>query len=485
MKERQKDRKLMVDNRFIKKLGMNAAILLSELLDKEQYSLQEWSITEDWFFFHQIEHIRLRTALGKGKILTARSKLISIWLLLERKWKNNNSYYKIDGEIYSKMAYPKSGEILEKEFIFEELTKEWFIFYSVGIAYEIGVEESIILSVLISKRNYFQKRWELVNWYFFNSNSEIEKSTWFKRLAQYRILWNLQEKNLIDIKIIHWNTRYYALNNEEIERLNNKNYADYFKRDDWNATGRESWNATGISEVLNNPFNTWEVQITTGGESWNTTGEDDTFTTGKKAQIQQVSNNNNNRLENTNTTPNKNKTTTTKKETLNNKNKVQQDLLACYFNLKEFHQEKKYNELCEKYSASEINTVIKRIPQECENPSGFIIWWLENGESIKTKQNQTQKVDTYEQQYPSWESLSIKKRKELYVSWKKDNEDLFESIETWIRENLIKSKDPYIYNSEGTEIVKAKLNSHVLFKTREYIYENVINDQMDLLKETE
>jgi hypothetical protein len=84
MTDKQRNRMLQVDNRFITTLGINPGILLSELLDKENHCIVQGLIDREGFFFHEKKHIYLRTALTRDKFDSARKILEKSKILITK-----------------------------------------------------------------------------------------------------------------------------------------------------------------------------------------------------------------------------------------------------------------------------------------------------------------------------------------------------------------------------------------------------------------
>jgi len=475
MTDKQKNKMLKVDNRLITTLGINPSILLSELIDKEQFCIEENQIDKEGYFFHEKNHIFKRTALKRNKFDTARSILEWIKILKTKIGAGKKLYFKIDDVEYSRFIFPKAQQILPRSTIHEELTKEWYFMYNLWLAHEIGINETIFLTDLISKRNYFSTRWELINGFFFNSISSVQKTTSLGRKQQDRCIKNLIEHNLIFTKLIDGNTRYFCLNDNKIDEFKWKNYVEFKNSESWKGTTSESWKGTGI-DLPDNPFWISESWFGTGSESWKQTAHESGKVTPLKVEKEQERKLESDNLESWNSTPNNNKTNTTNKQVLNNKNKEQQKLLACYFDISIPHERNKYNEICKKYSASRINEVLKNLPDKknlkWDSFSWFIIWALENNKFTifrpKEKTHEEIQNEYNKKLSDDKKSKETLEKKKFILEWKEKNTELHEELQEKFKQNII---------DEHWDIFEIKLRSAVSLKIKEYILENFYNNK--------
>lgn len=89
------------------------------------------------------------------------------------------------------------------------------------LAKEIGLEETVLFSELISKFNYFSSRGETKDGYFYNTIENIERDTTLTRYKQDRAIKKLKELNLIDTKVLgNPATRHFKiLDNDSLEKI--------------------------------------------------------------------------------------------------------------------------------------------------------------------------------------------------------------------------------------------------------------------------
>lgn len=439
MTVKQKNRMLKVDNRFITTLGINPAILLSELLDKEQFCIEEKNIDNEGYFYHEKNHIFKRTGLKRSKFDTARAILEEKKILKTKIGAGKKIFFKIDDAEYSRFIFPKSQSIIPRSTIHEELTKEGYFMYNIWLAHEIGINETIFLTDLISKRNYFETRWDLINGFFFNSISSVQKTTSLWRKQQDRCIKNLVESKLIHTKLIDWNTRYFCLNDTKIEECKQKNYIE-FEAESWKGTGSESWKRTGI-DLGENPFCEYESWKGTAPESRKETGSESWKETGQKAGLNQGWKLKSAKQESWNSTPNNNKTNTTKEKEINKYNK-QESMLVSYFNLNIPHEKKVFDNLCSKYSAARIREVIQRIKPSTKNPTWFIIEALEKNYftsslDLKNKIEEQKIIESNKQKQRNKESREINSRKQRIIEWKEKNPEAHKELQEKIEKEVL------------------------------------------------
>lgn len=207
---------LLLPKRFIQMFGINPAVLLMELIDKELYHYKHGSVLNDGYFYHSKEHVFDNTALPRGKFDTARRKLEEQNLIFTKLWKWKKLHFKINNEAINQIFYPKNQEMWDMELSLEPFMDESFIRYPIALAHSIWINETILIKDLLSKRNYFLKKWELRNWYFFNSVKNVQEDTTLTKKQQLKCVKNLTALELLSIQLDYDNTRYFCLNLEGI-----------------------------------------------------------------------------------------------------------------------------------------------------------------------------------------------------------------------------------------------------------------------------
>lgn len=212
---------IQIPKEFIQKLWINPAILLKELIDKEQFLLASQKI-EDWdFFFHEKKHIFINTALPRGKFDTARKKLENFWLIKVKLWEWKKMFFQIQNQKLNELFFPKANKEFEKKLFLEYILEDWYIFYPKVLAHKIGINETIFIKSLLSKRKYFEKQWKTINWYFFNSVSNVKQDSWLSKDQQLKVIKTLTKLELIDVKYTKDNTRYFCINDEKLINFEN------------------------------------------------------------------------------------------------------------------------------------------------------------------------------------------------------------------------------------------------------------------------
>ncbi len=82
------------------------------------------------------------------------------------------------------------------------LRNDGFIIYNKNLARNIGVNEAILYSELLSRWNYFKQRGQLTeDGFFFNTIKDLEEGTALSEYQQRRALNSLRDKGLIEIEV--------------------------------------------------------------------------------------------------------------------------------------------------------------------------------------------------------------------------------------------------------------------------------------------
>jgi len=82
------------------------------------------------------------------------------------------------------------------------LRNDGFVIYNRNLARNIGVNEAILYSELLSRWNYFKERGQLTeDGFFFNTVKDLEEWTALSEYQQRRALNSLKEKGLIEIEV--------------------------------------------------------------------------------------------------------------------------------------------------------------------------------------------------------------------------------------------------------------------------------------------
>ena len=200
---------------------INPTVLLMELIDKELYHYKHDSILSDGYFYHSKEHVFDNTALPRGKFDTARKKLEEQNLIFTKLGKGKKLHFKINNEAINQIFYPKNQEMWDMELSLEPFMDESFIRYPITLAHSIWINETILIKDLLSKRNYFLKKWELKSGYFFNSVKNVQEDTTLTKKQQLKCIKNLTTLELLSTQLDYDNTRYFCLNLEGIVEYEN------------------------------------------------------------------------------------------------------------------------------------------------------------------------------------------------------------------------------------------------------------------------
>jgi hypothetical protein len=75
------DGSIVVNKNLVHAIGLNAAVMFSELISKKQYFEDRGMLTEDGYFFNTVDNIRLDTGLGEKPQTAAIKKLEKLGLI--------------------------------------------------------------------------------------------------------------------------------------------------------------------------------------------------------------------------------------------------------------------------------------------------------------------------------------------------------------------------------------------------------------------
>ena len=256
--------------KVIQEVWIKPSILLSELMDRESLAISNNDKDVEWYFCHQQKYITQNTTLTSKVIKTCIEDLISKKLIDTKKGEKNWLWYKINYTNYTKIFYPSSIETFTKEEIHEDLTKDWYIMMHVNLAHNIWILESIFLSELISKRNWYSKKWYLINFsdinlndsildsiykledeeiisskIFFCTNDDMTESTWLSKKQQIRIIKELVNLWLISTCMVSNRYRYFVIHSDNIEKVKNKPYEALLQTESPKGNGSESPKGNG------------------------------------------------------------------------------------------------------------------------------------------------------------------------------------------------------------------------------------------------
>ncbi len=244
---------LLLPKRFILSFGINPTVLLMELIDKELYHIKHDSIWTDGYFYHSKDYVFENTALPRGKFDTARKKLEEQDLIFTKLWKWKKLHFKINNEKINQIFYPKNQEMWDMNLSLEPFMDESYIRYPIALAHTIGINETILVKDLLSKRQYFLKKWELKNGYFYNSVKNILEDTTLTKKQQLKSIKVLQGFNLVDVQLDYDNTRYFCLNLEWIIEYENLDIKKVLNN---NESKKSTQVESKKSTIWQNPFET-------------------------------------------------------------------------------------------------------------------------------------------------------------------------------------------------------------------------------------
>jgi len=477
---------IQIPKRFIQNIGINPSILLKELIDKEQFLLMSKKIGEWDFFFHEKKHIFINTALPRGKFDTARKKLEDFWLIEVKLWEWKKMFFKIINSKLNELFFPKANSEFEKELFLEYILEDWYIFYPKALAHKIGINETIFIKSLLSKRKYFEKQWKVRNWYFFNSVSNIKTDTWLSKDQQLKVIRNLVEFELIDVQFAKDNTRYFCINDDKLINFENIDINTLLKINESKKTSDiESNNIANLESkkeaIFENPFNkSKSKKIPELESSFLSKQESDFLDDIESEKIDELKEKNNISTKQKNIWEesekayiNKTKNIILDNNTINNNTqtvKSENKLLLLF--LKEFWlNEKNANKLVKSYSEEKILENIKKINlnDSIINKAWFLIKSLEEDYNFINLDEEKKKIENKKSELQKQEELKkiqkekIEKQKQdfynnLLKSWVEENEKQYLEIFEEQKKELLE-KTPSLKNPDI--LIKAKVNSFI------------------------
>lgn len=426
-------KQIPLPKRFILEIGINPTIVLMELIDKEIYHTNNWTLNKDWYFYHEKNQIFINTALPRTKFDSAKLILEEQWFIFTKLWEQKRIYFKINNQKLNSIFYPANQELLDTKLSMEPFVDEWYITYSPALAHNIWINETILLKDLISKRLFFIKKWELNNGYFYNSISNVEKDTTLTRKQQTLCIENLKAANLIDVKLGYNSNRYFCLNLEWIIK-----YEEVDLKDSQKQLGSKELQ---IRDSFINPFLNSESWKGAGVESrksaWSESGkgadqkvEKDTLWKQEKTGLESwKGSTNNSEIIITN----------------NNLKQQQTKMLLLNLNIIINNEADFFN----KYDLDKIQEVcfyIKKNFESIDNPSWFLIkalkeWYNFNlKEKIKNEQINKRSSENFNLEIQEKEKRKIEDLKKQKVEiWKMNNSDLYLKIFNEEKEKLTNS----------------------------------------------
>lgn len=461
---------LQVPNRFILNIGINPAVLLSELIDKERYLTNEWKLEENNYFFHEYKYIYKNTWLLKSKFNTAKNKLIDLWLIDIKYWEWKRLLYKINNEKLLDIFFPKSKYELNNEDFLELLLDDGYIFYPAVLAHKFWINETIFIKSLVSKRKSFLNKNQLKSWYFFNSVSNIKNDTTLSRDQQLKCIKNLVELNLLDVKYDYDNTRYFCINIDLLSKFESLELNDIIKPEVRFNDKVESWITDKRHIELTNPF--------INNESWNT-DDYQVLKTDNTEDIKpddiEILNNDDIKseisiswngdliwVENIKPYINNNKKENKKIKQKNNNKSLLLDI---------FNNELFVDKLLLTYDETVIVKVLNEAKyRNLDNKAWFVRWALENnidfinnkGTLNELRENKKVEERKKEQEY-SIQRDKLLEDKKLYLDWKNLNKEKYNEIYEKFKDEMVEQN-----------LSSIRLNIEVEIKTKKYIIENYL-----------
>lgn len=465
---------LQVPNRFILNIGINPAILLTELIDKERYLLNEWKLDKDNYFFHEYKYIYKNTALLKSKFNSAKTKLLELWIISIKYGEWKRLLYKINNLKILEIFFPNSLNDLSEDDFLELILENGYVFYPAVLAHKLWINETIFIKSLLSKRNSFLNKNQLINWYFFNSVSNIKNDTSLSRDQQLKCIKTLVDINLIDVKYDYDNTRYFCINIAVLSKFESIDLNELLK-EAWKHDEAEVWNNNKVNKskiILINPFNNnddWkhdEVEVWNNNEleSWNLDITEEWITDKQKGELSPISSLNYQWVEDWKDYINKNKNKNKQIKEINNTKKL---LMWIFNNIL------LVNKLLQEYDETTINKVIQESSKrKVDNIPWFIRWSLENNidftsasEVLEKKHFEYKKKELISNNIEENSRNKLIIEKKLYYEWKNNNSEEYTTLFEGFKNEL---------NYGNINAIKLNINAEL--KTKQYVLSTYFNN---------
>ena len=114
--------------------------------------------------------------------------------------------------------------------ILQLLASSSFITLNKNVIKVVGLEEALLLGELCSEYDYWIKREELQDGYFFSTVENIEENTTLNDYKQRKALKSLQQLKIVDVKVKGLPAkRYFKINEEQLIKLLNIQYSNNLK----------------------------------------------------------------------------------------------------------------------------------------------------------------------------------------------------------------------------------------------------------------
>lgn len=114
--------------------------------------------------------------------------------------------------------------------ILQLLASSSFITLNKNVIKAVGLEEALLLGELCSEYDYWIKREELQDGYFFSTVENIEENTTLNDYKQRKALKSLQQLKIVDVKVKGLPAkRYFKINEEQLIKLLNIQYSNNLK----------------------------------------------------------------------------------------------------------------------------------------------------------------------------------------------------------------------------------------------------------------
>lgn len=209
-----------VNRVLVSKLGINCAIMASELLSLQKYFKNKNQLNEYGFYFNTYDYFMQDTGLTRKQISNAITKLAKANIVdthVTYEKGTRTKWYKINTKVYDE--YLKSGD---GSICMNTETKDSYIIYNKRLAVEIGPTAAIIFSDLITTYYNYEIKNNLVNGVWFKSSQKTlaDRCGITPQAVCTKYIPQLKKNNLIDLQFLNFpRVSHISINFDTLESI--------------------------------------------------------------------------------------------------------------------------------------------------------------------------------------------------------------------------------------------------------------------------
>lgn len=259
-----------VNRTMILNLGINCAIMASELLSIQKYFMNKNKLNEYGFFFNTYDYFIQDTGLTRKQISNAILKLEKCGIVSTHTTYEKGSkikWYKVNTKKYDKFLSSIDGSIC----ITTE-TKDSHIIYNKILSQKVGPASAVVFSDLLTSFYNYEIEGNLLNniWFKASQHNLAARCGITPKTICNTYLPILKEHNLIDLQYSGFpRTTYISINFNTLEDIlnvsisnNNKESIDIIKSVSSNSSKEEEIVNNIISKVKSLSDKTWDFSYT-------------------------------------------------------------------------------------------------------------------------------------------------------------------------------------------------------------------------------